>query len=256
MNGMSILECEPFKRFGGVKCCVSMRQKSAPLEFSMALHTGQERVSVLSNRRVLEEFFPEKASFVSARQVHGDSVLSIDEKVDIGWESISDAPVADALISNVPYLVLTVLSADCLPILLYEPVVGAIGAVHAGWRGSDMDIVGKSVEMMKREYGASPKDMMALIGPGIGGCCYEVGEDVAARFEGYEGALRRVGESFRLDLKRVNLLNLVRAGVGSSKIHISPHCSSCERELFFSYRAQKGCAGRFMSCIMLNPDDS
>ena len=235
----------------GVKHCITERSTGEPLAFSLALHTGEDPQKVRENRRRLEEYFGPGASFVSALQVHGDRIYAVERRRSQGWESAEESLQADALITRLPNVVLTILTADCVPILLADPVTGAIGAVHAGWKGSALEIVKKSVTELSGHYGVDPVNLRAFIGPAIGGCCYEVGEEVAGRFRHLDGAVS-TGSRGRpmLDLKRANLLQLMEAGVPESSIEISPHCTACERERFFSYRAEEGCSGRFMSCIM------
>ncbi len=235
----------------GLKHCITERRAGEPLAFSLALHTGEDPEIVRENRRKLADLFGPEASFISALQVHGDRVYAVERQRSLGWKSVDEDLKADALITCLPNVVLTILTADCVPILLADPLTGAIGAVHAGWKGSALGIVKKTVIRLSERYGVDPGNLRAFIGPAIGGCCYEVGEEVARRFRHLEGAVK-AGSRGRpmLDLKRVNLLQLLEVGVPESSIEISSHCTACERERFFSYRAEEGCSGRFMSCIM------
>jgi len=235
----------------GVKHCISERKAGEPLAFSLALHTGEDPETVRENRRKLADFFGPEASFISALQVHGDRVYAVERQLSLGWESADENLRADALITRLPNVVLTILTADCVPILLADPLTGAIGAVHAGWKGSALGIVKKTVTQLSERYGVDPVNLRAFIGPAIGGCCYEVGEEVAGRFRHVEGAVSP-GSRGRpmLDLKQVNREQLLEAGLAGAQIEISPHCTACERQRFFSYRAEEGCSGRFMSCIM------
>lgn len=207
---------------------------------------------MLENRRELQRFFGKEARFVSALQVHSDGIYAVESVENRGWERLDETLRADALITDLPQVVLTILTADCVPILLYEPERRVIGAVHAGWQGSRLAIVRKCVEAMARRYAADPGKMLAYIGPSIDGCCYEVGEEVARHFRTIEGAVRP-GNRGRpmLDLKRVNAAQLREAGLKEAHIERSDICTACEREHYFSYRAEGGCSGRFMSAIML-----
>jgi len=236
----------------GLKHCVTRKDPGRFASFSLAMHTGEDPAGIRQNRRELEKLFGERARFVSVLQVHGERVHAVESAKDHGWERLDEGLQADALITDLPEVVLTILTADCVPILLYEPGCRAIGAVHAGWQGSRLEIVRKCVEAMQRRYGADPGRMIAYIGPSIGGCCYEVGEEVAGHFRRIEGAVQP-GEGGRpmVDLKRVNAAQLLEAGLGEARIEISPVCTACERERFFSYRAEGGCSGRFLSAIML-----
>ena len=144
--------------------------------------------------------------------------------------------------------------ADCAPILLHDPVRKAVGLAHAGWRGTVKNVAGAAVHTMVRELGCSPENITAVIGPAIGPCCYEVGEDVIqallASFHG--GALedtahrlfsRRNGRHAHFDLWEANRRQLVAAGVG--RIVTSGMCTACRTDRFFSHRAERGRTGRF-----------
>ncbi|WP_292660420.1 peptidoglycan editing factor PgeF [Nitratifractor sp.] len=248
-----------FLRFGtleaieGVRHLVTRRLPQEPLGYSLALHTGEDAALVRANRERLRRHFGASSRFVSVMQVHGDGIHRIDEAWEIGWRSLEDAPRADALLTDRPGVVLTILTADCVPILLADPRRRVVGAVHAGWRGTAAGIVAKTVAAMCEGYGCDPREIYAAIGPSIGGCCYEVGEEVAEAFGGTEGALLRSDGRWHLDLKEANRLQLLASGVTAGRIECSPVCTACERERFFSYRAEEGCSGRFASCIMLEP---
>jgi len=241
------------ERFADLQHCVSRREPDRPLEGSLARHTGHEALSVDANRGQVERYFATSKHFVSALQVHGDHVAVMDRLVDRGWDRLDETFRADALVTDLPGVVLTILTADCVPILLYDPVQRAIGAVHAGWRGTQQEIVRKTIERMGEQYGTKPEDLITGIGPAIGGCCYEVGGEVAKHFIDYPEAWTDKGEGkYLLDTKRINARQLIELGVPEAQIEISPYCTSCDVDRFFSYRAEQGTAGRFMSCIMLD----
>jgi YfiH family protein len=250
---MKILEYGLFRKAGGVRHCVTMRDPAKTLDFSLALHTGQAAEAIRANRRELERFFGRKGRFVSVLQVHGEEVYIVENTEEHGWLEVDDSVRADALLTALPGTVLTILTADCVPILLYDPVRRVIGAVHAGWKGSRLGIAAKTVRKMGERFGSRPGEVLAAIGPAIGGCCYEVGPEVAEHFRGYEGAVipSATGGNPRLDLKAVNRRQLLDAGVLPEHIETSPVCTACEHERFFSYRREGGCDGRFMSCIMI-----
>jgi len=241
-------------QLSGIRHCISEKSLSEPLGFSLALHTKEAAELVRENRRKVVEYFGPNARFVSALQVHGDRIYAVERQVSMGWERPDERLKADALITRLPGVVLTILTADCVPILLADPVTGAIGAVHAGWKGSALEIVKKTVAQLSERYGSDPKNLYAFIGPAIGGCCYEVGEEVAGAFRHIEGAVMpgRRGRPM-LDLKAVNRRQLLDAGLVEAQIEVSPLCTACERDRFFSYRGEEGCSGRFMSCIMRSP---
>ena len=241
------------KRFPQIKHLVSEKDLGRGCGFSLALHTGEDETLIRSNRLALEEDFGEGYHFCGVRQVHSAEIAVIDQPQSIGWRELDSTVEADALVTNVPQMVLTILTADCVPILLYDPACGAIGAVHAGWKGTHAEILPKTIQKMQAHYGSQAEDIIVAIGPAIGQCCYEVGREVAEHFIAYEGAVvDGVSEGkYQLDLKRVNRLQAAQSGVLQKHIEVTALCTACERERFFSYRAEQGCSGRFVSAIGL-----
>jgi YfiH family protein len=157
-----------------------------------------------------------------------------------------ELPECDALITNEPGIALTVFTADCTPILLHDPVTGAVGAVHAGWRGTAAAIAGKTVAAMEREYGCKPENIRAAIGPNIGPCCFQTDRDVPdamvdAFGSGVEPFIRKDQNKYYVNLKAINELVLRRAGVGH--IDVSPHCTVCQCHRFWSHRVTGGLRG-------------
>ena len=154
---------------------------------------------------------------------------------------------------------LAVFTADCTPILLHDPVTGAVGAVHAGWRGTAQNIAGKTVTAMCREFGCRPENIHAAIGPNIGACCFqtdgEVPHAMVATFgEAVEAYIRHVGEKFYVDLKQINALALQNAGV--TQIEISRECTMCAPNRFWSHRVhgpQRGSQGAIIVCKEVTP---
>jgi YfiH family protein len=128
-----------------------------------------------------------------------------------------------------------------------------IGAVHAGWKGTQSEILPKTIKKMQEQYGSQAEDIIVAIGPAIGQCCYEVGAEVATYFHAYTGAVLR-GQSegkYLLDLKAVNHQQLLDVGVAKMHIEVTSLCTACQKARFFSYRAEQGCRGRFVSAIGL-----
>jgi YfiH family protein len=146
-------------------------------------------------------------------------------------------------------LVITI--ADCVPILLFDPIQKAIGAVHAGWRGTANAIVKRALYMMQEEFKTDPELVLVFIGPSAGVCCYEVSEEVAVNFEN-KIVPYNTGKIF-IDLKKENASQLKQLGVVAGNIEISTHCTICEKHLFHSYRRDGKNAGRMMAVICLNP---
>ena len=147
----------------------------------------------------------------------------------------------DALITNEAALPLTVFSADCGTVLLYDPVRQAVGAAHAGWRGCAAGIVEKTVQAMEDAYGSRPADLLAALGPCIGRCCFETDGDVPAAMRDALGAdaephMERRGAKFHVDLAGLNRQWLLRAGLAPEHIEVSGVCTACRPDLFWSHR--------------------
>ena len=242
---------ESLSKESGVEHVISGRDCGAPLDFSLALHTGEPEEQVLRNREELRCIFGEESRFVSALQVHGNDVYVVETCEERGWKSLDCTLRADALVTQCPGVVLSILTADCVPILLYAPHSRAVAAVHAGWRGCAQAILPKTVETMSRRFGVDPQEIIAGIGPAVGACCYEVGEEMAETFRDYPSALLYRNGSYYLDLKEICRFQLISAGLREDRIETSPFCTACSGDDFFSYRGQEGCSGRFASCIML-----
>jgi polyphenol oxidase len=212
---------------------------------------------------------------ITLRQIHSDVIRFVDSRVE--------APLAgDGLITATPGLLLGIQTADCLPIILADPKHRAVGVFHAGWRGTVKRIVEKGVGEMRRYFGSRPRDLKAAIGPGIHGCCYEVGQEVREQFESqfvYADTLFREVEEFNevrekypmlfltarapghselpkkifLDLAEANRQQLLAVGVLAKNISASLLCTNCNTNLLFSYRAEKGKTGRMMAVVGIRP---
>ncbi len=182
---------------------------------------------------------------VSCRQVHGDQIRVI--KSTERPEQPSDY---DALITRLPGVILTIRTADCTPILIWDIKKKAAGAVHAGWRGSLLEITKLTVERMGREFGSLPENLIAGIGPVAGPCCYEVDETVLSplrkKFGYWEELLRGVRDGrARLDLAELNRRQLLEAGLPPGQIQSAGACTLCHAEKFLSFR-RDGTAGEGM----------
>ena len=177
-----------------------------------------------------------------ARQVHGVATAVIREDADPGEH---DAGERDVLATDRAGAALVVQTADCVPILLASP--RAVGAAHAGWRGSARGAAGAAVAAL-RELGSEPDTLSAWIGPSIGSCCYEVGGEVAAQFAG-DFVRASCGGGFRLDLRAVNVAQLAEAGVPPGRIAVHPACTKCGGDGFASYRRDGARAGRMIALI-------
>jgi YfiH family protein len=223
---------------------------------NLGTNTLDQQFNVEGNRSLLARAFDfNQDALVTLRQVHGSDILVIDEPNEdyshfLRLES-------DAVITNQPNVMIGVCVADCVPILLCDPDRRVIAAVHAGWQGTAGKLVSKTVEGMKSEFGCNPGKMMAAIGPCIGKCCYEVDTPVMQAFVKGGIAWDSCSEpsdegKWQLDMVAANRELLMLAGVEADAIEVSEMCVCCHRELFFSYRRDKGETGRQMGFIMLN----
>ena len=241
-----------FKRSPSLLHAVTTKSNDLPYAFSLALHTGEDVKNIIANRTKLSKLLhsDEPLHYIVANQTHSDNIKVITQKETKGWESLSDAiEDCDALITDVKGVVLNVLTADCVPILLYDKQKQVVAAVHAGWKGTRAQIVVKTVQQMTEVYGCDPKEIIAGVAPSIGRCCYEVGEDVAEHFFDIPEGFTSIGEKYMLDLPFINKQQLLVAGLQEKNIEMSHTCTACEVERFFSYRKEQGCSGRFMSMI-------
>ena len=190
---------------------------------------------------------------VLTRQIHSDIVRTV-TRADCNGCFHRNYPECDALVTNDPGVALTVFTADCTPLLLHDPVTGAVGAAHAGWKGTAQNIGAKTVEAMVRAFGCDPANIRAAIGPNVGYCHFETDADVpeamiAAYGEEVNAFIRKQGEKFYLDLKAINALSLRRAGV--EHIEISDDCTMCSPDRFWSHRItgdRRGSQGAIIVC--------
>ncbi len=245
-----------FKTYPSLLHAVSTKSSDHPYGFSLALHTGEDAANIVANRELLAGLLSmnEELHYIVAKQTHSDHIKVITHKENQGWETLEDAiEDCDALITNVPGIVLSILTADCVPILLYDKEKDVVAAIHAGWKGTQAHIALKTVQKMHAMYGCDPKDIIAGIAPSIGACCYEVGKDVAEHFFNVPKSFTAVGDKYMLDLPYINQQQLLKAGLHEEQIQMSELCTACDVTQFFSYRKEKGCSGRFMSMIGLKP---
>jgi YfiH family protein len=190
---------------------------------------------------------------VTATQVHGNSVFIVEDRGAGGPQPVE----ADAIITDVPGVAVGVFTADCLPILLFDPVKRVAGAVHAGWKGTVKRVAIEAVEALTKRFGSSPGDIVAALGPSIGPCCYRVDDKVTREFKSAFGECAGyVGEGpgarlASLDIMSANVEQLISSGLGKDRISKENICTSCRNELFFSYRKEGALAGRQISFVMI-----
>ena len=253
---MTFYQFEIFQEQSSCLHGITLKNMNLPFGGSLALHTGEEVEKIICNRQEMAKALGAgNAAFVLANQTHSDHVYVVTDRLTRGWSEQESAVAAcDALITAQKDVVIGVLTADCVPVLLYDPVKEVVAAVHAGWKGTKANIVGKTVKKMQEVSGCDPATVIAGIGPSIGECCYEVGEDVALHFSDVKDAYVVKGNGkYQLNLKHINKYQLLEAGLSVVHIETSNVCTSCDTEHFFSYRKEQGCSGRFMSLIGISP---
>jgi len=186
-------------------------------------------------------------------QVHGKRILKITERD--GADPVREE--ADGLATGRRGIVLAVASADCVPLILFDPRARAGAVLHAGWRGTCRGIAREGVRILRDEWASSPRDLLALIGPCIGPCCYQVGEEVVRAFRDAgiprRGTLPVEEGPSHIDLPAVNRLLLEAAGIPSRQIFEAGLCTRCRDDLFPSYRREGARAGRILGFLGSSP---
>jgi polyphenol oxidase len=211
--------------------------------------TGEEVEKVLENRRRFAAALGLALHDLhTLHQVHGDTVLEAGEQ---GPEPGILAPLtgkADGVWTDRPGAAVAAKTADCVPVLLVDPDGRRVAAVHSGWRGTELGIVARTVELLVQR-GARASRLQVAIGPSIRACCFEVSDDLAGRFSArFSGAVvSRPREKFHVDLARAIVLTLGECQVHADQIDVLPHCTFCDPSLFFSYRRDRGVTGKHFS---------
>ena len=230
--------------FGGS----TTKDKAKEYDFSLALHTGEDKKKILQNRAKFASSFPEQFQFVSQFQVHSNKIINLDEyELPNKWNEFQLS--ADGFVTSQKNIMLNILTADCIALLAYDKKKKIIGAAHAGWRGTKDNIALNLITAMQ-ERGSKAKDILVAISPSIRACCYEVDERVAKHFTSYPDSLVKTAkDKWHLDISIVNKEQLLKAGVQQENIEVSPICTACKSDKYFSYRKECGCSGRFVSFI-------
>lgn len=230
--------------------------------FNMGNFSDDNPLHISQNREILARMFYMDASrFIVPHQTHGTEVLTIGKE----FFALDNATAiemlygVDATITAEKDIFLCATTADCVPILLYDKVRSVIAAIHAGWRGTVGRIVEKTVTGMQQQFGSSPADIIAGIGPAIDVSRYEVGDEVVSRFldEGFDlsdislFSRKTAASKYHIDLKEINRRELIRLGVPEDSIEKSKFCTFEREALFFSARRQTVHSGRMLTGIMM-----
>ncbi len=232
-----------FTREGGIS-----RQPFDTL--NVGLDTGDDPQAVLENRRrIIRDLGGGQPVFLN--QVHGTDIAvfknhgkSLERITDIAGDPIE----ADGSVTNIPGLILFIQVADCQPILLFDPIKRVAANLHSGWRGSILNIAGKGVRTMVEEFGCSPADILAGIGPSLGPCCAEF---IHYREEIPAGLWHYQVKNNHFDFWQITTDQLQEQGIKPDNIAVSRQCSKCSGETFFSYRKER-ITGRLASAIKID----
>lgn len=259
-HGTSFYACDGFSgiahgfstRLGGVS--------PAPWDsMNLGANRGDKAEHVAENfRRFCFALGTDPQSLVKNHQVHSDLIRPVTKEDILSAPELPGPIDADGLVTDVPGVCLTIFSADCIPVLLYDPRRRVIAAAHAGWRGTARGIAARAAETMQRSYGCDPKDILAAIGPGISPCCFETHADVPLGLRAALGAeaepfIRPLAQDgkFSVDLKGANAHWLQKSGLLPEHIAISSACTACDRSLFWSHRRQGNTRGSMAAMIQL-----
>ena len=238
-------------RFGGVSGGIYS-------SLNLGEHRGDSDENVRENyRRFCAVVGADQGRLVFSKQVHKTNVRDV-TSADIHTLFETVPYEADGLITAERGLSLVIFSADCIPVLLHDPVKNVIGACHCGWRGTVADMAGSTVRTMLKKHGCDPKDIRAAIGPGIDKCCFVTDDDVptAVRAALGDGAEKFIEPSdagkYHVNLKGINREFLIRAGILPENIDVSDECTACKCDKYWSHRVTHGERGSQAAIIYLN----
>jgi purine-nucleoside/S-methyl-5'-thioadenosine phosphorylase / adenosine deaminase len=249
-------------------------------DLNLGFTDSDDRDTVAANRGLFVAAAAEGKELlgmVTLRQIHSSLIRKVSAK-DIRDNSMPAVLKGDGLMTDEPGVLLGIQTADCIPVLVADRKKRAVAAFHAGWRGTLARIVENGVGRMRLEFGSRPEDLIASIGPGIGQCCYSVGEEVQEQFKSqfdYASELFRevydsdpirqkypmlfltarapghsdIGPGVHLDLVEANRRQLLAAGLRKGAIFVTGQCTGCHTDRFFSHRIERGFTGRMMSVI-------
>ena len=261
-NGIPYLASEGMDQAGGVAHGFSTRVGGVSEGMWAGLNLGTSRGDdpdhVRENcRRFMAAIGAQEGKLVKSNQVHKDTVrvvTSADWKEDICQKAGFEA---DGLMTATPGVALMISTADCIPVLFYDPVRRVVAAAHSGWRGTAAGIVTRTVERMEEVYGCDPRDILVAIGPGICPSCFETHEDVPNAMMASLGTpvlqyiqIKDNGK-FSVDLKGINTRRLELAGVDPARIAISQECTSCRTDRYWSHRKVGNNRGSMAAVIQL-----
>ena len=285
--GLAWLESRRLSRLSWVLHAFSMRRSGPGGESSRGFNLGftpfDQRAVVSENRRVFfAQLGAQRFALASLRQIHSSHIYQVvwgrndnlqyrPGGIPHHEQPAAPPPTGDALLTDQPRILLSVTTADCLPVLLVDTRRRAVAAIHSGWRGALARVIENTAGEMRRIFHSRPETLLAVLGPSIRACCYEVGEEVVAAFQGH---FARTGKFFlrtrraskepkeraghaptaiHLDLVAVVRDQLLSAGLLPRRIAVADFCTACRADLFFSYRKEGGRTGRTLAVIGIRP---
>ena len=261
-DSVRALVCAPLEQDGFTNAFSTRLGGVSPMPeaaLNLAGFDEDEAENIYENRRRFLKLFDGVWMLAGCWQKHSADVRIVHNQEEAQTKSgvLGDHVYCDALVSNTPHILLTVKTADCVPVLLGDAKTGAFAAVHAGWRGTSASIVMNAIAQLQKEYGTDAGNLRAAIGPAANVCCYEVGAEVIdlfkERFPQSPNLMTHTRDGHALiDLQQANRDQLLSFGVLPERIHIAPLCTMDRNDLFFSYRREKnlhGRVGRLMSVI-------
>ena len=259
---MRALICAPLETDGFTNAFSTRLGGVSPMPenaLNLAGFNEDDAENIYENRRRFLKAFEGEWLLTGCWQVHGVDVRAVHSAAAAEAKPgvLGDDVYCDALVSNTPNVLLAVKTADCVPILIGDPVSRAFAAVHAGWRGTSSSIVKQAINKLESEFGARAETMRAAVGPAARACCYEVGAEVISVFKERFSQSDKLFTPTKEDHARINLHlanrdQLIEAGISPERVHVAPFCTMDRNDLFFSYRQEKklhGRVGRLMSVI-------
>jgi YfiH family protein len=264
IDSLQVWLFENLLRYEGVGHFVSTRvggHSTSPYDsLNLSFNAGDDPEDVRKNReRLVEAFGVPLSSVTTAKQIHDDCVKVVSKEMrgrgSVDYDGAINA--TDAMVTNVPNTCLMILTADCVPLLFYDPSKEVIGVAHAGWKGTIRLIAQATTRALQEHFGCSTQNIVVGIGPSVGPCCYQVGQEVVSQVEQVFGTRQHFvrnrsadGKGY-LDLWEANLKQLLDAGIPEENIEIARTCTCHHPNVFFSYRHEKGKTGRFGAGIFI-----
>jgi YfiH family protein len=267
LDGVQALVCAPLEAAGFANGFSTRLGGVSPMPenaLNLAGFNEDTAENILENRRRFLKLFPNESgesgewALAGCWQVHGADVRLVNNLAEAkpAEDEHGDTIYCDAIISNAKGVLAGVKTADCVPILIGDPVTASFAAIHSGWRGTLAEIATKALQRMTAAYNTNARDVLVAIGPAAGSCCYEVGTDVIepfrTKFPRQDLFTDTREQHACIDLLKSNREQLIAAGVAPDNINVAPLCTMCRTDLFFSYRREKavqGKVGRLMSVI-------